>query len=167
MTKINNVLFFCAGNTCRSPFAHYFSNWLKENNLKEDLKDVEFDSGGIYHYYETAQPGTVNYLKSKGIDITNFRTKKIDAKLIERHDLILGFEQKHHINKLNRKFKHIKDLDKRTFLLLEFAGDSENLEIEDPFYLDQENYTKILKRIEEGVIKTISKIIKINQSEES
>ena len=165
MTKINKVLFICAGNTCRSPFAHYFSNWLKENDLKEDLKYVEFDSAGIYHYYESAQPGTVSYLKSKEIDISNFRTKKIDANLLERYDLILGFEQKHHINKLNRKFKHIKDLGKKTFLLLEFAGETENLEIEDPFYMDQENYTKILKRIEEGVIKTIRKIIKINQSE--
>jgi len=167
MTKINKILFICAGNTCRSPFAHYFSNWLKENDLKEGLKDVEFDSAGIYHYYETAQPGTVNYLKSKQIDITNFRTKKIDANLLERQDLILRFEQKHHINNLNRKFKHVKDLDKKTFLLLEFVGETENLEIEDPFYLDQENYVKILKRIEKGVIKAIKKIIKINQSEET
>ena len=166
MTKINNVLFFCAGNTCRSPFAHYFSKWLKENDFKEELKDVEFDSGGIYHYYETAQPGTINYLKLKGIDITNFRTKRIDANLLERHDLILGFEQKHHINKIKRKFKHIKDLDKKTFLLLDFAGETENLEIEDPFHLDQENYFEVLKRIEEGVIKAIRRIIKINKFEE-
>ncbi|MBY8985438.1 MAG: hypothetical protein KGD65_10240 [Candidatus Lokiarchaeota archaeon] len=167
MAKINNVLFFCAGNTCRSPFAHYFSNWLKENDFKEELKDVEFDSAGIYHYYKTAQPGTINYLKLKGIDITNFRTRRIDANLLERYDLILGFEQKHHINKLKRKFKHIEDLDKKTFLLLEFAEETENLEIEDPFHLDQENYFKILKRIEDGVIKAIRKIIRINKFEET
>ena len=167
MAKINRVLFICAGNTCRSPFAHFFANWLKKNEFKEQLKGVEFDSAGIYHYYKTAQPETIKYLMLKGIDITNFRTKKIDADLIKKHDLILGFEQKHHINKLKRKFKNISELSNKCFLLLEFAGETENLEIEDPFHLEQENYFKILKRIEEGVIKTIKKIIKMNQFEES
>ncbi|KKL96657.1 hypothetical protein LCGC14_1842320, partial [marine sediment metagenome] len=41
-----------------------------------------------------------------------------------------------------------------------------NLEIEDPFNLEQSEYNLILKRIENGVIKIISKIIKINKSGE-
>jgi len=166
MAKIKRVLFYCAGNTCRSPFAEAFANWLKYSKYKEELKDVEFDSAGIYHYYETAQPGTVNYLKSKGIDISNFKTKRIDFHLLEKQDLILGFEQKHHINKLKRKFKNLKDLDEKLFLLLEFAGEKENLEITDPFYLQQREYNKILERIEKGVLKIITRIIKINRNEE-
>ena len=164
MAKISRVLFYCAGNTCRSPFAEAFANWLKNSTYKEELIEVEFDSAGIYHYYETAQPGTVNYLKSKGIDISNFKTKRIDLQLLERQDLILGFEQKHHINKLKRKFKHLKDLDEKLFLLLEFAGEKENLDIPDPFYLQHKEYNKILKRIENGVEKIIEKIIEINRN---
>ena len=34
----------------------------------------------------------------------------------------------------------------------------------DPFHLEEEEYNKILKRIEEGVIKTIKRIIEINKS---
>ena len=60
----------------------------------------------------------------------------------------------------------LKDLDKKLFLLLEFAGKKENLEIEDPFYLDQDEYNKILARIEKGVLRTIEKIIEINKAEE-
>jgi len=165
MPKIKNVLFYCAGNTCRSPFAEVFANWLKRTKYKEELKDVEFDSAGIYHYYETAQPGTVNYLKSKGIDISDFKTKRIDLQLLENQDLILGFEQKHHINKIKHKFKHTKDLGKKLFLLLEFAGEHENLEIEDPFYLEQEEYNKVLRRIEEGILKVVERIIDINRLE--
>ncbi|MFX1555361.1 MAG: hypothetical protein ACFFBV_15665, partial [Promethearchaeota archaeon] len=40
MSKIKNVLFYCAGNTCRSPFAEAFANWLKRTKYKEELKDV-------------------------------------------------------------------------------------------------------------------------------
>jgi len=165
MSKIKKVLFYCAGNTCRSPFAEAFANWLKETKFKEELKNVEFDSAGIYHYYETAQPGTANYLKSKGIDIHDFKTKRIDFQLLEKQDLVLGFEQKHHIDKLKRKFKNLKDLDEKVFLLLEFAGEKKNLEIEDPFYLPQEEYNKILEKIEEGVLKTVEKIIEHNKLE--
>jgi len=164
MVKIRRVLYYCAGNTCRSPFAEAFSNFLKDTKFKEELKDVKFDSAGIYHYYETAQPGTVKYLKSKGVDISDLKTKKIDEQLLEQQDLILGFEQKHHINKLKRKFKTVKNLKEKLFLLLEFAGEKENIEIFDPFFRLEEGYNKILKRIEEGVIKAIYRIIEINQS---
>ncbi|MFX0029879.1 MAG: hypothetical protein ACFE8B_11755 [Candidatus Hermodarchaeota archaeon] len=164
MTKIRKVLYICAGNTCRSPFAEYFSKLLKSTKFKEELKNVEFDSAGIYHYYKTAQPETVNYLKSKGVDISNFKTKRIDEGLLKQQDLILGFEQKHHINKLKRKFKTIKDLDEKLFLLLEYAGETENLEIFDPFRLEQAEYNKVLKRIEDGLIKVIEKIIEKNKS---
>lgn len=166
MLKIRHILYFCAGNTCRSPFAEFFSKWMKNVKFKEELKSVEFDSAGIYHYYKTAQPGTVAYLKSLDIEIGNFKTKRIDAQLLEKQDLILGFEQKHHINKLKRKFKGVKNLDKKTYLLLDFADQTGNLEIEDPFNLEQSEYNLILKRIENGVIKIISKIIKINKSGE-
>lgn len=164
MTKIQRVLYICAGNTCRSPFAEAFSKWLKITKYKKELKDVQFDSAGIYHYYETAQPGTVSYLKSKSIEFEDFKTKKVDAQLLEKQDLILGFEQKHHINKLKRKFKNIKNLSDKTYLLLEFAGENEKWEIKDPFNLEQEEYNKILKRVEEGVLKVIKKIIETNNS---
>ncbi|TET59680.1 MAG: hypothetical protein E3J52_05455 [Promethearchaeota archaeon] len=164
MPKIRNVLFLCAGNTCRSPFASEFAKFLKNTKYRNELREVEFDSAGLYHYYEVAQDGTVNYLKSKGVDISNFRTKRVNEDLVSKQDIILAFEQKRHINKLKRRFKNLS-LDEKVFLLLEYAGDKENLEIEDPFYLEQEEYNKILKRIEEGVLKAIDKIIKINNLE--
>ena len=164
MPKIRNVLFLCAGNTCRSPFASEFAKFLKNTKYRNELREVEFDSAGIYHYYEVAQDGTVNYLNSKGVDMSNFRTKRVNEDLVSKQDIILAFEQKRYINKLKRRFKNL-NLDEKVFLLLEYAGDKENLEIEDPFYLEQEEYNKILKRIEEGVLKAIVKIIKINNLE--
>lgn len=167
MAKIKYVLFYCAGNTCRSPFAEAYAKWLKKTRFKNELKEVLFDSAGIYHYYKTAQPGTKNYLKSMGININDFKTKLITAELLEKQDLLLGFEIKHHINKVNRKFKELKNLESKNFLLLEYAGETKNLEIPDPYRLDQEDYNKILKRIEDGVLKVILKIIDINQTEEN
>ena len=134
MPKIRNVLFLCAGNTCRSPFASEFAKFLKNTKYRNELREVEFDSAGIYHYYEVAQDGTVNYLNSKGVDMSNFRTKRVNEDLVSKQDIILAFEQKRHINKLKRRFKNLS-LDEKVFLLLEYAVDKENLEIEDPFFI--------------------------------
>ncbi len=166
MTKIENVLYICSGNTCRSPFAEAFSKWFQKTKYTHEIKELNFDSAGIYHYYEQPQEGTLKYLKTKGIGMDDFQAKDADEELLNKQDLILTFEEKYHIRKLKRKFRNIKDLDGKLFLLLKFAGETENLEIEDPFYLEENEYNKILKRIENGIIKAIEKIIEINISED-
>jgi protein-tyrosine-phosphatase len=97
----------------------------------------------------------------------DFQAKDADEELIIKQDLILCFEEKYHVRKLKRKFKQLKDLDEKVFLLLEYAGETDNLEIEDPFYLVENEYNEVLKRIEDGIIKSIEKIFKINNSEEN
>ena len=96
----------------------------------------------------------------------DFQAKNADEDLLNKQDLILAFEERYHIRKLKRKFKNVKDLDDKLFLLLKFAGETENLEIEDPFYLEENEYNEILKRNEDGIIKSIERIIEINRTED-
>lgn len=162
MVKIKNVLFICSGNTARSPAAEYLAKWLKATKYKEELNNVNFDSAGLYSYYKTPQEGTANYLKSKNIDFSDFKGKKITKELIEKQDLILGFEKKWHIKKLKRRYKDLKGLDDKLYLLLDFAGERGELEIPDPINFKPEQYQNVAERIEKGVIKALEKIIEIN-----
>ena len=150
-------------NTSRSPAAEYLAKWLKATKFKEKLRYVNFDSAGLYSYYKTPQEGTANYLESKNIDFSDFKGKKITEELISKQDLILGFERKWHIKKLKRRFKELKDLERKLHLLLEFAEVKGDPEIPDPINFTSEEYQKIVERIEEGVIKALEKIIKINK----
>jgi len=163
MVQIKNVLFICSGNTARSPAAEYLSKWLKATRYKEELNDVNFDSAGLYSYFKTPQEGTANYLKSKGIDFSDFQGKRITKKLIEKQDLILGFEKKWHIKKLKRRFKDLRNLDDKLYLLLDFAGENGEREIPDPINFKPEEYQIIVERIEKGVIKALEKIIELNR----
>jgi protein-tyrosine phosphatase len=165
MRKIRKVLFLCSGNTSRSPVAEYLSKWLKNTKFKDELKDVYFDSAGLYSYYKTPQEGTARYLESKGIDYSDFEGKQITEELLKKQDLVLGFQEKWHIRKLKRRFKNLNDLDNKLFLLLDFAGEKGDLEIPDPINFEPEKYQKIVEKIEKGVIKSLKKIIEINKTD--
>ncbi|MBD3256136.1 MAG: hypothetical protein GF383_13650 [Candidatus Lokiarchaeota archaeon] len=165
MGKIKNILFFCWGNSCRSPCAEYIAKGLKASKYKEELKDVNFESAGFYNFYDYAQPETVEFIESKGIDMNDFQGQIINDKLLEKQDLILGMEDRRHIRRLKRKFSHIRDIDKKAHLLLKYAGASGDLDIEDPINLPKEDYWRLLERVAWGVEKAIEKIIKINKNE--
>jgi protein-tyrosine-phosphatase len=161
MKTIKNVLWVCFGNTSRSPLAHGLSYWLQNTKFKEELENLNFDSAGFVNVFKTAQPETIEYLKTKGIDFTDFHGKIMDDKLLDEQDLILVME-KYHLKRLRRKFKHVQDIDKKSFLLLEFAGETGELDIPDPVNFGPEVYNRTIQRVEKGVIKSIEKIIEIN-----
>jgi protein-tyrosine-phosphatase len=165
MVRIRNVLFLCSGNTSRSPAAEYLAKWLKKTKFQDELKDVFFDSAGLYSYFKVPREGTAKYLQSKGIDFNDFRGKQIDEKLLKNQNLILGFEHKWHIKKLKRRFKKFKDLDEKVFLLFDLIGEKNNNEIPDPINFEPEEYREIMEKIEYGVEKALQKIIEINTQE--
>ena len=166
MGKIKQVLFLCSGNTSRSPAAEYLAKWLKVTKYKEELKEVNFDSAGLYSYYKTPREGTANYLKAKGIDFNDFTGKQVDEDMVKNQDLILGFEYKWHVKKLKRRFKHLTELDKKVHILLEFAEVGEDTEIPDPINFEPDGYREVMERIEDGVDKTLIKIIELNKKED-
>jgi len=162
MKAIKNVLWVCFGNTSRSPLALGLSYWLQNTKYKEELKDINFDSAGFVNFFKNAQPETVEYLKTKNIDFSDFHGKIMDDKLLDEQDLILVMET-FHLKRLRRKFMHVKDIDKKSFLLLEFAGESGELDILDPVNFGPEVYNRAIQLVEKGVVKSIEKIIELNK----
>lgn len=163
MNEIKNVLFVCTGNSCRSVAAEYLAKWMKKTKYADDLKNVHFDSAGIYTFFDEPREGTIKYLKSKGIEVNDFTPKQVDEELVEKNELILGFESKYHTRKLLRKFKHSKGIKSKVHLLREYADYDTDLEIEDPINLPYEEYKEIMELIEDSVEKVLKKIITMNK----
>ena len=162
--KISNVLFICMGNTARSPAAEYIAKGLKEQ-YKKELKDVNFDSAGFFNAFSYMQPESRAYLRSKGIDDSDFTPKVIDRNLLEQADLILTMEDSHSRD-IKRSFSNVKDIDKKTYTLKQYGGEIENLDIIDPYYTNSSLYVKILKIIDKYVELAVKKIIEINNKKE-
>jgi protein-tyrosine-phosphatase len=164
MSKIQNVLFVCYANTCRSPAAEYFAKGLKNNKYKEELKGVDFNSAGWHIAFDYAQPETINFVQARGIDMSDFCPKVITEDLLKKQDIIIGME-KYHLTKLKNNFRTLKGFFKgKLFTLKEFNGaDKYNLNIPDPYNTGLENYNKILEIVEDNVERMVKKIIEINK----
>lgn len=159
MKKIKRVLFICLGNTARSPAAEYLGRYYA-NKFNINL---EFDSCGFLNAFGYIQRESRNYLDLKGINHSDFIPKIISRKLIEMNDLILTMEISHS-KEIKKNFNTIRDIEKKTFTLKEFNGETQNLDIVDPYYTTNETYRKILIIIDEHVEKAIKKILEFNKS---
>ncbi|MFX1365463.1 MAG: hypothetical protein ACFFCE_08590 [Promethearchaeota archaeon] len=159
MSKIKNVLFICLGNTARSPAAEYLARYY----TKKFNVDLEIDSCGFFNAFTYMQPESRKYLDSKGIKNSDFIPKIINSTLLKKQDLILTMEQKHSLD-IIKNFNVIENIEKKTFTLKEFNGETHNIDIIDPYYTSVERYKEVLRIIDENVEKAIKKIIDLNKS---
>ncbi|MHA1149530.1 MAG: arsenate reductase/protein-tyrosine-phosphatase family protein [Promethearchaeota archaeon] len=160
MSKVKKILFICYANICRSPAAEELARqYAKEYNLK----NVKFDSAGWHIAFPTAVKETKDYAISKGIDMTNFKSKLITRELIENADLIIGMER-YHLMKVRRKFSDLKEeLKPKLFTLCQFNGaEGKDINIPDPYNTGEENYGIIMQMIDLEVKKLILKIKELN-----
>jgi protein-tyrosine phosphatase len=91
--QIENVLFVCTGNICRSAFAQGLFTKLA---TEKGLTGVSADSAGLLALPDNsathlAQRVAVEY----GVDLTKHRAKSISKDLVTRSDLILVMEKSH------------------------------------------------------------------------
>lgn len=162
MDKIKNILWVCYGNTARSPVAEYLAKELK-NKYENELQNVTFESAGFINAFSFIQPESRQYLDSKGINHSDFSPQTINHELLEKQDLILTMERSHALE-IIRNFDTIENIEKKTFTLKEFNGETDNVDIIDPYYTSNETYYKVLKIIDAHVKKATEKIIEINKS---
>ena len=154
MNKIKRVLFVCFGNTARSPAAEYLARYYAEKNNT----DLIFSSAGFINAFSYIQRESQEYLNSKRINHSDFQPQLITRSLLESQDLILTME-KSHSKDIISEYGNIPNIEKKTYILKEFNGESQDLDIIDPYYTSTEKYKEVLKTIDDHVKKAIQKII--------
>lgn len=145
------VLFVCTGNSCRSPMAEGF---LRE--MLKEKKEIKIDScGTMFSSFSGPTPQAIKMMKEYEIDISSYKTKSFSKDLINTADLILVMEKKHKW----RAWGLNPEVENKTFLLKEFAGEKKNLEIRDPIGLSDEVYKEVAGEIKEALKKALPKIL--------
>ncbi|MEA3560409.1 MAG: L-threonylcarbamoyladenylate synthase [Candidatus Omnitrophota bacterium] len=140
--KFKKVVFVCTGNICRSPMAE----GLLRNKLKQLGKDklAEVMSVGVSAPSGIgASENAVEAMREEGIDISDHKSRPLDAALVDDADLIFVMESKHS-EIILAKVPYA-------------AGKIHLLNIADPIGRPMETYYQVLR----GLKDSLKKILKL------
>jgi protein-tyrosine-phosphatase/predicted ATP-grasp superfamily ATP-dependent carboligase len=148
---IEQVLFLCFGNICRSAFAEYF--W-KTRNQQYSLNGISVLSAGFHPESGRRSPlGARDLSVEYGIDISRHRSRTLTRQMVDAADAIFVMDHTNY-HDLVSHFPSGRD---KTYLLGLFAEDSW-IEIDDPYLLGKEDarvcYQRLVQSLE-GLVKRI------------
>ncbi|WP_227353628.1 low molecular weight protein-tyrosine-phosphatase [Haladaptatus salinisoli] len=138
------VTFLCLGNICRSPLAErYFEARL--STAECDCATVR-SAGFIEKEGRSSPDAAVSVADELGVDLTDHRSRCVDADLLRESDLVLLMDA--------RNYRHLKgkfpdELDKACFLK-SFAADG-GFEIEDPYSADEATFRRVYGEVTDSV----------------
>lgn len=155
--NVKRILFVCVGNICRSPMAEGFLKKLLRKRLRKKTSvTVNVSSAGLSAVLGGVSGEAVKVMKEKDVDISGHNSRQLTRALIDQADLVLTMKRSHKEQILSM-FPYSRE---KVFTLKEFAGYSEDHDIEDPYGRGLDAYRACAIDIEEAVCKAFPRILK-------
>ena len=139
------VLFVCLGNICRSPLAQgVFEDVLR----REDLEGKIFvDSAGTGHWHVGSPPDdrALSAAALRGVDIGAQRARQITPEDCQDFDYVLTMDEKN--------YRRVAALCRGSTVVrpfLDFAPDSPESEVPDPYSGGPDGFEHVLDLVEEA-----------------
>lgn len=153
LMEINSILFVCMGNICRSPSAEAVFRH-KANALGIKLK---IDSAGTVGAHAREKPD-VRAQKAgiaRGYSFDRIKARKVTPNDFVEFDLILAMDQK---NVDDLKLIAPAELHEKIHLFLEFADNSDEIEVPDPYYGGAKGFQYVLDLVEDASIGLLKRL---------
>jgi len=144
---MQQVLFVCTGNICRSPTAEgVFRHLVAEAGLADRIGT---DSVGLEGWHVGAPPDqrSIQSAARRGVDISDLRARKMMLEDFDRFDLLLAMDDGHHYDMLRRAPRERQD---KVHMFMEAAAGRPAPAVPDPYYGGPDGFETVLDMIEEG-----------------
>ena len=151
------IIFVCTGNTCRSPMAEILLTKALE---KFNLKGISVASAGISAKRgDTINPKSVHVLSEYGLDAGEFKSKKLNDKMLREAYAIVCMTEKQRDylmdarwNALRKKGEEAQE--NNVYSFAELVG----YEIPDPYGKDIACYRYVFEQLARGMSALIDKL---------
>lgn len=140
-----SVLFVCLGNICRSPLAEAaFRNAAEYHGL-----EVHIDSAGTaaYHVGKAPDPRSIRTAAARGIDITHYRGRQIEAEDFHRFTHIFVMD---HQNLRNVEAIRPADASAQVALLMDLLPHRAGSAVADPYYGGEDGFEMTWSEVTEA-----------------
>jgi len=117
--------------------------------------EVKVLSAGLHAFGGPPTAEAIETMRIEGIDISGFESKQLTEELIEEADLILTMKKQYRDAILSR----YPEAEDKVFTLKEFAGETENLDVEDPYGEGMKAYRACAKEIKQILTNAFEKIV--------
>lgn len=136
---VENLLFLCYGNICRSPVA--------ERLAIQRYLGAEVSSAGFYPQEGRSAPDNIRIAAQQlGIDMSNWASRRVTREMVRRADLIILMDLQNF-----RDFRREFSSEHKKVVLLGLLLDPPQLAIADPYGEAAAEIVIVLKQIEAGV----------------
>lgn len=152
-----SVLFVCMGNICRSPTAEgVFRHIVEREGLDEH---IHIDSAGTHAYHVGEQPDSraQQTARSRGIDLSTQRARKVSHDDFEKFDYVLAMDSDNHAILASMCPDEKTDC---LSLFLSFAEHRPESEVPDPYYGGAQGFEHVFDLVEEAALGLLEDIRK-------
>lgn len=149
------VLFVCMGNICRSPTAEgVFRQRVRDAGLDHR---IETDSAGThsYHIGKAPDPRSQEEARSRGIDLSDIRSRRVAASDFGYFDWVLAMDRDN-LEILLAECPRVEQ--RKLHLFLGFARGRPEQEVPDPYYGGERGFVQVFDLISDaadGLLETI------------
>lgn len=155
---MEQVLFVCLGNICRSPSAEAVFNAVIEKNRL--AQEISCDSAGTaaYHEGEPADHRMKQFARKRGYELTSISRPFNPRVDFDRFDYIVGMDRMN-VRDLKSMARTENDK-KKVSLMTDYCAHSKYDSVPDPYYGGASGFELVLDILEdacEGLLKQIQK----------
>jgi len=151
------VLFVCMGNICRSPTAEgVFRHLVEQVNASDDIL---IDSAGThaYHVGEAPDGRSQETARSRNIDMSKQRARRINATDFEEFDYVLAMDESNHQDLVRICPEHLQH---KVELFMSYANEFSETEVPDPYYGGPSGFDHVFDLVEDASKGLIQKLQK-------
>ncbi len=142
-----SVLFVCLGNICRSPTADVvFRQYVRDAGLEEQIR-IDSAGTGDWHIGRAPDPRTQEAAARRGYDMSSLRARQVTPADFYAFDVVLAMDN---ANLADLEAMRPSDANGTLARFLDYATDSAEREVPDPYYGGNDGFDQVLDLVEDG-----------------